>query len=68
MRIAEDVTQLIGNTPLVRLNKLDKEVVSHILVKLEYYNPGSSVKDWLGYALIEDAEKQGRVQPGGGNH
>jgi cysteine synthase A len=56
MNIAKDVTQLIGNTPLVEINQLAKDSFAKIYAKLEYYNPGSSVKDRLGYALIKDAE------------
>lgn len=56
MNIAKDITQLIGNTPLVEINQLAKDSFAKIYAKLEYYNPGSSVKDRLGYALIKDAE------------
>jgi cysteine synthase A len=56
MNTAKDVTQLIGNTPLVEINQLVKDSFAKIYAKLEYYNPGSSVKDRLGYALIKDAE------------
>jgi cysteine synthase A len=56
MNKAKDVTQLIGNTPLVEINQLAKDSLAKIYAKLEYYNPGSSVKDRLGYALIKDAE------------
>jgi len=56
---------LIGNTPLVRLNKIAKNVKPIMLVKLESLNPGGSVKDRIGIAMIETAEKQGFVKPGG---
>ena len=56
MNVAKDITQLIGKTPLVQINKLAKESKANIFAKLEFYNPGSSVKDRLGYALIKDAE------------
>jgi len=59
MNVAKDITQLIGKTPLVQINKLAKESQANIFAKLEFYNPGSSVKDRLGYALIKDAEERG---------
>ena len=58
MNVAKDITQLIGKTPLVQINKLARESQANIFAKLEYYNPGSSVKDRLGYALINDAEEK----------
>lgn len=64
MKYANNVTELIGNTPLVRLNKTPREVGANIFAKLEYYNPGGSVKDRLGYAMIDDAEKNGQLQEG----
>ena len=64
MRIAEDVTKLVGNTPLVRLNRLAVGLAADVVVKLEFFNPASSVKDRLGVALIEAAEKEGRIKPG----
>jgi cysteine synthase A len=59
MRIAEDITKLIGNTPLVRINKLNKNGKATVAAKLEFFNPLSSVKDRIGLAMIEAAEKAG---------
>jgi cysteine synthase A len=61
-RIFDDITKTIGNTPLVRLNRLNEGLKAHILVKLESFNPLSSVKDRLGIALIEAAEKEGLIK------
>jgi len=58
MNVAKDITQLIGNTPLVQINKLAKGSQANIFAKLEFYNPSGSVKDRLGYALIKDAEEK----------
>ena len=57
------MTELIGNTPLVRVSKLN-EGKAEILVKAEFFNPGSSVKDRIGFAMIEDAERRGVLKPG----
>lgn len=62
MKIANDITQLIGNTPLVRLNKLSKGVGATVLVKLESFNPLASVKDRLAYSMIKAAEDQGALK------
>ena len=61
MRIAKDITQLIGNTPLVKLNKMSKGCAADIVLKLEFYNPLGSVKDRIGLAMIEAAERAGKI-------
>ncbi|MFH1640755.1 MAG: cysteine synthase A, partial [Candidatus Omnitrophota bacterium] len=60
-RIAEDITKLIGNTPLVRLNRVTEDCVATLVAKLEFFNPASSIKDRIGLALIEAGEKSGRI-------
>ena len=63
-RIVNSVTELIGDTPLVRLNRLVPEDSAEIYVKLEYQNPGASVKDRIAISMIEVAEQEGKIQPG----
>src|SRR5688572_2692546 len=63
MKIAADVTELIGNTPLVLLNRLNKDAATEIVLKLEFYNPAHSVKDRIGFAMIDAAEKDGTLTP-----
>ena len=64
MNIANDVTELIGRTPLVRLNRVVAGVKPTIVVKLESHNPANSVKDRIGLAMIEDAERKGLIKAG----
>jgi len=63
MRIANDVTQLVGNTPLVRLRRLTEGAKADVVAKLEYYNPAHSVKDRIGVSMIDAAEKAGKIKP-----
>jgi cysteine synthase A len=64
MRIAKDITELVGNTPLVRLNKLSKGLKATVVGKLEFFNPLSSVKDRIGLAMIEAGERVGKIKKG----
>ncbi|HEY0217318.1 MAG TPA: cysteine synthase family protein, partial [Cellulomonas sp.] len=64
-RIYDDATQLVGNTPLVRINKLTEGIGATVVGKLEFYNPASSVKDRIGVAIVDAAEASGELKPGG---
>ena len=63
--VYQNALQCIGNTPIVRLNRVGGDCVANLYAKLEFMNPGGSVKDRIGYYLIEDAEKRGLLKPGG---
>ena len=65
MKISNNILETIGNTPLVRLNKLTKDLDAMVLAKVEFFNPGSSVKDRMAVKMVEDAEADGRLKPGG---
>jgi cysteine synthase len=63
MKIAGNVTELVGNTPLVRINRLTEGAVADVVAKLEFFNPAHSVKDRIGVAMIDAAEKAGKIKP-----
>ena len=65
MKVFNNIIETIGNTPLVKINKVTSEVNATVLAKVEYFNPGSSVKDRMAVKMVEDAEADGRLQPGG---
>ena len=64
MKRAASITELIGHTPLIRLNRISDETGAEVLGKLESVNPGGSVKDRIGLAMIDAAERDGRIAPG----
>ncbi|WP_194975047.1 cystathionine beta-synthase [Aquiflexum lacus] len=63
--IYNSIIETIGNTPMIRLNKLNKGIKGEILVKVEYFNPGNSMKDRMAIKMVEDAEESGMLKPGG---
>ena len=65
MKFANNILETIGNTPLVRLNTITKEIPALVLAKVESFNPGNSVKDRMALKMVEDAEADGRLKPGG---
>ena len=65
MKYCNNILETIGNTPLVKINKITKEIPALVLAKVETFNPGNSVKDRMAIKMIEDAEKDGRLKPGG---
>jgi cysteine synthase A len=64
MHIASDITRLMGNTPLVRLNRIAADAKAQVAAKLEYFNPAHSVKDRIGVAMVEALEREGKLVPG----
>lgn len=65
MKYANNILETIGNTPLVKINKITAEIPALVLAKVESFNPGNSAKDRMAVKMVEDAEKDGRLQPGG---
>ncbi|MFT6055194.1 MAG: cystathionine beta-synthase, partial [Roseivirga sp.] len=65
MKYYNSIIETIGNTPLVKLNSVNKGIPGTILAKVEYFNPGNSMKDRMAVKMIEDAEKAGLLKPGG---
>lgn len=65
MKIAKNVLETIGNTPMVKINRITKDLKATVVVKIETGNPGNSIKDRMAVKMIEDAEKDGRLKPGG---
>lgn len=63
--ICNNILEAIGNTPLIRLNKIAEDIAGTVLAKVEYFNPGNSIKDRIALNLIEDAERRGVLKPGG---
>jgi cystathionine beta-synthase len=64
-KVYDNILQTIGDTPMVRMNKICKHIPAQILAKVEYFNPGHSTKDRMALQMIEDAEKEGKLKPGG---
>ena len=65
MDIRQNILETIGNTPLIRLNKITRQIPATVLAKVDYFNPGNSIKDRMAVKMIEVAEKEGRLKPGG---
>ena len=65
MNYFDNILGTIGNTPLIKLNKVTSEIEATVLAKVEYFNPGNSVKDRMAVKMVEDAEADGRLKPGG---
>src|SRR6201988_3302922 len=65
MDVKNNILETIGNTPLIKLNKIAKDIPATILAKVDYFNPGNSIKDRMAIKMIEVAEKEGKLKPGG---
>src|SRR5215216_5173543 len=65
MDVKNNILETIGNTPLVRLNKITKSFPCEVYAKVEYFNPGNSIKDRMAVKMVEEAEQQGKLKPGG---
>ena len=65
MKYSKNILETIGNTPLIKLNKITKDIPALVLAKVESFNPGNSVKDRMALKMVEDAEADGRLKPGG---
>src|SRR5437773_9428831 len=65
LRVASDITELVGETPMLRLRRMAPPKAAEIFIKLEYFNPGGSVKDRAAMGIITQAERDGRLRPGG---
>src|SRR5947207_4341226 len=65
MDIKNNILETIGNTPLIKLNKICKDFPCTVLAKVDYFNPGNSIKDRMAVKMVEMAEKEGKLKPGG---
>jgi len=65
MKICKNILETIGNTPMVKINKITKDLPCDVYAKIETFNPGNSTKDRMAIKMIEDAEKDGSLKPGG---
>jgi cystathionine beta-synthase len=65
MDIKKNILETIGNTPLIKLNKITKDVPGTVLAKVDYFNPGNSIKDRMALKMVEVAEQEGKLKPGG---
>src|ERR1700758_3851695 len=65
MKYCKNILETIGNTPMVKINRITKDIPALVLAKVETFNPGNSIKDRMAVKMIEDAERDGRLKPGG---
>src|SRR5678810_147373 len=65
MEIKNNILETIGNTPLIKRNKITRDIPAVVLAKVDYFNPGNSIKDRMAIKMIEVAEKEGKLKPGG---